>query len=440
MTVPMATGDLSGPWPGIMPDWGDVQVLIGPGVLNQLPSIITSLQRGTTVVAVYDGNTHRLLGPRVTDVLRQGGFTVRECLLGAPGQGFDPNEQAVALVAGQLAGSPAVLMGVGSGALNDLCKYVATQRGVPYVGVPTAPSVDGYASPIAALHLQGVKTTFPVQAPRAVVADLDVLTTAPTRLVLSGFGDLVGKLTSLRDWELAQLLFHEPFAPDVATRLEQVALDVLGCARTLATKSPAAVQRLMEGLLLAGLAVCRTGNSRPTSGGEHLISHFVEMERLNHGQVPPLHGEVVGLATLLVCHLVERLRALSARELPAHPPDLAESPATVLAHLNLTEVPANFGLSKFDPQARQQRLGVIRAQWERIQGVLAKVPPAQALRDALVQAGGTARWSDLGLDPQMVRTALLEARFLRERYTVLDLAGDLGLLPTWADALVAETV
>lgn len=256
-------------------------------------------------------------------------------------------------------------------------------------------------------------------------------------LVSAGFADVVGKLTSLRDWELAHVLFDEYWCKVVSDHVEGIASRLYDAAGALAERSHDSVELLMKGLLEAGISVFYVGSSRPTSGSEHLVSHYVEMRRFNEGGRPPAHGHVVGFGMLVIAELVEKMRALRVEDVQNSrftPADMDK----VLAELRLEEVPDNFGKSKFDKDIRDARLADVVARWDDILAVLEKVPSPAKVRDGLAQVGAPTNLRDLGLDPEMALDTVLHARYMRERYTMLDLAAELGVLDQEAANIVRK--
>lgn len=214
--------------------------------------------------------------------------------------------------------APAYLIACGSGSLHDITRYVACGRGIPFVSYPTAASVDGFVSGVAAMTIRGTKITYPSAAPAALFADPAVFSAAPERLTASGVGDLLGKYICLADWRISHVLTGEYICP----ALEELEYSVLAAVKEAADVlessggSPACRKdytcRVMEGLVLSGLAIQLAGNSRPASGSEHHLSHFWEMGRITK-EVPALHGEQVGIAALLMLKRYKEERTAFAK-------------------------------------------------------------------------------------------------------------------------------
>mgnify|MGYP000166966486 FL=1 len=210
------------------------------------------------------------------------------------------NEIGVAKVKEQLDPIKEVdcMIAVGSGTVHDLTRYNAYERKIPFISVPTAASVDGYVSTVAAMSWYGFKKSMIAESPILVVADSRIITDAPMRLTASGVGDLLGKYTALADWKITNILDGE-YICDRICEMEYDALDKLKESLDgLSNRDINAYEELMYGLLLSGLAMQMTGHSRPASGAEHHMAHFWEMAVIND-EIDAYHGEKVGVGLVL---------------------------------------------------------------------------------------------------------------------------------------------
>ncbi len=191
------------------------------------------------------------------------------------------------------------ILAVGSGTLNDICKYASFKVNVPYGIFATAPSMDGYVSSVSALYDNGKKVTVPTTIPHDVLIDVNVLKNAPLDMIVAGAGDMIGKYTSLLDWKFAYLLNGEKYDKEIVERMERAAELCMSQARELVNRSESAVSSLIEGLILSGIEMQNAGNSRPASGCEHHVSHYLEIaaERLHTHFAP--HGVQVALGSLV---------------------------------------------------------------------------------------------------------------------------------------------
>lgn len=200
------------------------------------------------------------------------------------------------------------LINIGAGTITDLGRFIASRTDKPFIHIMTAPTMDGYASSIAAVMLGREKLIFKdCQAPRGLFADLGVLQSAPWDLIQSGYGDMLGKRTVILDWLLANNQTGEYFCPyifDLANTSSQACLDV---AAEISQRDPEAIRILIDMLVENGINMQLARDSRPTSGSEHLISHELVESALRRGEVPPSHGVTVAFGTLIATHLYEYL-------------------------------------------------------------------------------------------------------------------------------------
>jgi glycerol-1-phosphate dehydrogenase [NAD(P)+] len=318
-----------------------------------------------------------------------------------------------------LNGTYDVLIAAGSGTVHDITRYVANKRGVPFVSVPTAASVDGFSSVVAAMTLKGCKMSIYAGAPLYVLADTDIFSAAPGRLTASGAGDLLGKFTAIADWKIANLLTGEYICHEVIHLTERA------LAEALAARDDC--ERLMYGLLLSGLAMQMVGISRPASGGEHYISHFWEMNVINE-PVDALHGEQVGVG-LLICadeyHRISELlkqgkaepfsvEGLLEKDLKAGFPD-----AEMREMLRKENTPDPLeGLSGSD----------IIDRYEDICGIIDAIPPADELSAIIGSFGGKRSMEDIGIDPALKEATMRYSPYVRSRLTMMKLRKLLGFV------------
>jgi len=271
-------------------------VVVGSKILDKTPSVLESLggRSGSGVGVVAGRNTWEVAGRIVAEHLESAGFRVKF---------FEAGEASVS-EAERLAGAikregVEFILGVGGGRVIDLAKYAASRVGGRMVSVPTAPSHDGISSPFASLKGFERPTSIYATTPSAIVADTHVISKAPKRLILAGVGDLIGKLTAVKDWRLAHRLKGEYYGEYAAQLALLSAKHVLRYHELIASGGEEGVRILVEALISSGVAMCIAGSSRPASGSEHLFSHALDI--LAPGKA--LHGEQVALGTILMLYL-----------------------------------------------------------------------------------------------------------------------------------------
>ena len=423
-------------------------VLIGPGALGEIDGAVARIAGDRPAVVVADETTWRVAGERVQARLEAAGRATAEPYVFPPGPFVNAGYGNVERLRDALAAHDAVPVAVGSGTLNDLAKRAAHELGRPYLTVATAASMDGYTAFGASIARDGYKQTMGCPAPRAVVADLEVLASAPATMTASGYGDLLGKVTAGADWLVADALGVEPVDRRIWSLVQGPLRDAIGRPVELAAGEQAAMDGLIEGLVLSGLAMQAHASSRPASGAEHQFSHLWEMEGLGQELAPPLsHGFKVGVGSVAVAALYERLLdrdlgAVDAEALGDAWPSREQVEAAVrAAHTTpgLDVGAVTESLAKHPgPDELARRLGLLRQRWPALRERLAtQLLPAGRLAGMLRAAGCPTGPSELGLSGQALRDTYRRARMIRRRYTVLDLAAETGLLDECVDELFA---
>lgn len=403
----------------------------------------TYLPPGPWLIAV-DEHTWEVAGAALAQALSAAGLPWARYDVPTP-EGHDcpmcDDEAVEAYRAALIEGDFSAGIAVGSGTINDIVKLGATQADRLMACVGTAPSMNGYTSKIAAVLSEGVKTTVPSQAPVVVIADVDVMAMAPERMIASGLGDLLSKPVSNADWQLSATLngtFHSAEAMKV---IELGASMLDGVAPKLVARDRQACAGLTGSLMVSGLAMSIAGSSSPASGGEHLISHFIDMTAHAFDQPYDFHGCQVGVGTLTTAFFYEKLAALDPAKI-----DVAWRVSALhqwedydeilrLRFGKLYEAVTKHAKAGYPtPQELEARLNTLVERWDE---VLTKVGqtlrPWRSIEAELVSANGPTRYKQLGVDRDRARRAIIHCKDIRNRYTILHLAWELGVLDQWAD-------
>jgi glycerol-1-phosphate dehydrogenase [NAD(P)+] len=326
-----------------------------------------------------------------------------------------------------------ILVAVGSGTINDLCKYASFLDSKPYVVFGTAPSMNGYTSVSAAITEHGHKKSLPAHVPAAVFLDLEVLARAPLRMIRSGLGDSICRPTAQADWLLAHLLFDQPYRIAPFHLLSGEEDRLLAGAADLVRGDVSAMEILARTLLLSGFGMTICGGSYPASQGEHLVSHYIDM--LGDPSWPEsFHGEHIAVTTITMARLQETMLNSPA---PKVSPTLADERA-LKQHFG-PELGASCwaGFSKKVLNAEgAERLNIrLQRDWPEIRrAITAVMRPSEALEATLKAAKAPTRSEEIHVPAAFYRQAVRHAREIRERYTFLDLATDAGRLDLLARA------
>jgi glycerol-1-phosphate dehydrogenase [NAD(P)+] len=359
-------------------------------------------------VAIYDVNTYNATNgwhPKAD----------REIIL--PPENLHADNHGVALAMERIPENCDYMIAVGSGTIHDITRYCAYKKGVPFVSCPTAASVDGFCSSVAAMTWDGFKKTFEAVAPKIVVADLAIISKAPTFLTNAGFGDMIGKFIALADWKTAHTLTGEYFCKTIHDMTLDATKAVTESAEAIKAGDVAAYEKLIYGLLMSGLAMQMLGNSRCASGAEHHISHLIEMQPEHLGvKSDALHGEKVGVGTLLACREYHRLkdsRVKWGNYRQASPEYIKEMFGNTLG-LSITE-------ENTKDCARGITAQLIEEKWEQIRDIIGTVPTYKELMERYEILGVKSSLVDIDVPPEKTNLLLEYSPLVRNRLTLMRL-------------------
>lgn len=423
------------------------QVIAGEGALRRsLPNLAALGVEWSKILTVMDTNTEAALGTEAIKALESLGNTCIPVVIGTGDGGrlIEPDEKAVFQLVEAYNPEIDWIVSVGSGTITDICRFFTHRVGARHIALATAPSMDGYTSSVAPIITGGFKRTYPASPPRMLVADTDILAQAPREMVLAGYGDLIGKYTANADWVAAHIAFGEYRCP-LCWEMLNASLEICNAEpEAIGQREPAVIEVLTQGLIDSGIAIMYAGSSRPASGAEHLLSHAWEMMALQEGSVPKFHGAQVGVAAVLVTRLYEKLLTVGVRDFERidagkglkdidwYIPRLRES----FSSETVSQILRDTGDRDRSPGGRNARLRLLAANWEAVcEAVRNILLPAPRLTDLLSRSGAPATYLELGIPRDWVRRAFTVAHQLRNRYTALNLADDLGILDEFIEEL-----
>lgn len=354
-------------------------VLIESGASNQVVPYLA--EKGYIRVSlVADSHTFDVIGQTLKQSIESIGIRVYVTLIIEPDKQSDviADEASVVQVLMDIKQySTEVVIAVGSGTLHDISRFSAYSVGIPFISVPTAPSVDGFNSIGAPLIIRGEKKTIQAIGPSAIFADLDILTRAPDSMIAAGFGDMLGKYTSLFDWKFGSLSGGEPYSEEVAIRTRNALQQCVDNCDEIAKRSQEGIEILTRALIESGFAMLQFGQSHPASGAEHHLSHYWEMEFIRTGRNQILHGAKVGVG----CAQISRLY----HQLATDTPDI------------------------FPQELRQAILSEI-----------ARIPDESTIKELLRKVGGPSTPQELDISDDLLARSLREAHQIRpNRQTLL---------------------
>ncbi len=408
---------------------------------ERIDEIVRSIADGQRYLLVADRRTFDAAGKRVKMLLQQQGIELETYII-TDRDGESPATDDTTRDT-MLATMPDadLYIAVGSGVVNDLVKWVSFLKKKPYITIPTAASMNGYASANVAASIDGLKVLFHADACKAAFVEPEVLYHAPDELTTSGLGDVLAKSVSSADWKLNQFLFGDyycQFSVDLLKNLEPI---YLNNPEGIRNKEESAFKALFEALFYSSIAMTITGTSSPASGGEHLISHTLDMTAIRDGKTHDYHGRQVGVASILMAALYKEIMAIDI-------PEFVDIPQQVNTNFwgSLSATVAGEYEKKLPKMARAKDLLAKRDSWktlcETIKPML--VDPAR-LKNCLEKSGGThtvsgIRRDGIALDFQTFFDTVVNANQMRSRFTILDLAVMTGFIPDKIDQLIEKWV
>ena len=407
--------------------------IVGKGAIREIASLVARYG-ATRPYLIADRNTYQAAGKQVCKVLDA--HNIPYSLYVFSQETIHPNEEAVGSAAMHYDVSCDMVIGIGSGVINDIGKLISKLTKTPYIIVATAPSMDGYASATSSMDVDGLKTSVPSRCANVIVGDLDVLREAPVQMLISGLGDMLAKYVSICEWRISNLITGEYYCPTVAEYIRKALKKCVDHAEGLLNREEEAVRAVFEGLIIGGVAMNYAGLSRPASGVEHYFSHVWDMRALEFGMPASTHGIQCALGTLYALRIYEQVKKYT--------PDvsLAEQKVSAFDHPSYDQFLKDFlGRSaesmlaleekegKYDPVKHHSRIAYIAEHWQELVQIMEQELPAAAELERLLKAiGAPCSVEEIGLSADILRPTFEATKDIRDKYVLSRLCWDLGIL------------
>lgn len=397
-------GKWENPDTGLPHTVGIKDIKISKKLIKQSRQLLDNIGLSKKHAIICDENTYKVAGKEIEATL--GAKTI--ILKG----NVKPDSDSILHILHETDGCK-VLVAVGSGTINDICKYAAFISGRPYAVFGTAPSMNGYTSSNASIIIGGQKKSLQAVLTSGVFLDIDVLADAPERLVKSGLGDSICRSTAQADWLLSHFVLGTEYKSGAFELLKEDEKHLYKNASLLKKKAKiidknylTAIKHLANVLVLSGIGMHMSGGSYPASQGEHMIAHYMDDNKT-------YHGEQIGVATLTMAKLqgdILKMKKISLS--PAKASEIKKYPDGIRA--------------KFLDAAKCERL---ERNWDRVRAKINEVfIPEKDLRKILSSAGAITGHEDLGWSRKKFSEAVKNAHLTRDRFTFLDLAHHAGIL------------
>ena len=415
-------------------------VIIKNGAINVLPDVINGYNAKRAFV-IADVNTDEVAGKAICDILEKSGIAYSKFVF--PDSHLEPDEHAVGTLMLNFDCSCDIVVGVGSGVINDISKILCTIADRTYIIVGTAPSMDGYASTSASMARAGVKVSIPTKAPNVIIGDVDILKNAPLRMLQSGLGDMIAKYVSICEWNIAKIILGEYYCEKVAQLIRDALKKCVDNADGLLKRDDTAVSAVFEGLVIGGVAMTYAGVSRPASGVEHYFSHVWDMRGLSLGTTVDFHGIQCAVASLYTIKMYEKLktmtpnrqkaldfvRAFDFEDWSAQLREFCGNSAEAMIALEAKE-------KKYDVSKHSKRIDIIIDKWDEIINAIDKeMPDSKFISELLDKIGAPKTTKDIGVGEGILPMTFKSTKDIRNKYVLSHLCWDLGILDEMADSI-----
>ncbi|WP_026887234.1 sn-glycerol-1-phosphate dehydrogenase [Clostridium beijerinckii] len=352
-------------------------IYVGENVYNRILDVAKEILP-KEILLVSDKNTYKALGKCVENELTESGYKINNIILVSYGD-LIPDEKAIGRVLVEINNETELIVAVGSGSINDICRIISAKTHIPYVIMGAAPSMDGYASTVSPLIIDGAKVTYPGTNPYAIIADSNIMKDAPFEMICAGFGDILGKYTALSDWRLSNIIHNEYFCDTTEKLVRNAMYKCFENIEGAVKRDVKAIEYIAEALILSGIAMTLSGNSRPASGAEHHLSHYWEIDKLSRKLEHPLHGNSVGVGTVISAWLYKKLNI-------------------------------------------EERFGI-------------ETPVPEIIINLLNSIGAKSNPEALGIEKELFHRSVIHALEIRPRYTILQYAKTENMLEEYANEL-----
>lgn len=378
---------------------------------NALEISSKEFEKYNNILFVADENTYNVYKDKLSKILKENMsiyiFKTKQILV--------PNEDAIKQIEDNLNKNTDLLVGIGSGVINDLCKWVSFKHKLPYFIIVSAPSMDGYASSVSALIINNMKVTYKAHAPEVIIGDVEVLKDAPIDMIKAGYGDIIGKYSALNDWKISAVINDEYFCEEIYEMTNKYLLEIVNLSDKILKRDVNTIKVLMESLVAVGIAMSYVENSRPASGSEHHIAHFLEISGILNNEKYLYHGLDVLYGTFLTSKIREEILKL---DLPKYSFDKVKWKEEIKKIYN----PIYDEIIQLQEKAgwiNKDLNKVYLEKWVDIKKVLSKMPSSEEIEKLMNKVNLNKEYFIDFYGEDKIEKAIKYSKYLKDRFTVL---------------------
>ncbi|MBP3600493.1 MAG: sn-glycerol-1-phosphate dehydrogenase [Clostridia bacterium] len=409
------------------------KVIIGKGAINNIPSIMEEMGLKSAFI-IADKNTYSAAGKKVIETLEKSGIKTQNYIFME--DIIEPDESNVGLAVMNFKPQCDVVIGVGSGVINDISKIVANVSGKKYIIVGTAPSMDGYASATSSMTMEGLKISLNSKCADVIVGDIDVLCNAPIKMMISGLGDMLAKYVSICEWRISNLINGEYYCEEIASLVRGSLKKCVDNADGLLKRDENAVKAVFEGLIICGAAMKLAGLSRPASGIEHYLSHIWDMRGAEFGTPVEFHGIQCAVGTLIAVKLYGKIKKITPDRQKAlnyvnnfNFSEWSEELRGFLGKGAESMIALEEKEQKYNIESHKKRLDIITQKWDEILKIIEEeLPLLSDLEKLFDKVGLPKTMEEIGIDNKLLPMTFKSAKDIRDKYVLPRLCWDLGII------------
>ncbi len=414
--------------------------VIEAGAIKRIPEYAKNFNTKKAFL-VADVNTYPIAGEKIINMLEENGIATSKYIY--PQKRLEPDEHAMGSLVMHFDAECDLIIGIGSGVINDICKVFAYQTKTPYIIVASAAYMDGYAARTSTMPVDRIKTTIPAKSPDVIIGDLDILTGAPKHMGAAGLGDMLAKYISICEWRLSHLINGEYYCERVSEFTRQSRDACVENAEGLMKQDKSSMKKLFEGLINCGKAIDYSGVSRPGGGDEHYFCQMLDMRGLEFGTPTASHGVQCALGTLYAIKCYQELKnIIPDREKAikyAENFDFEDWSNKLREFLGKGAEPMialEYKEKKYDVEKHKARLEVILSNWDNILKIIdEELPSVEEFENLLKVIGLPTSIEEIGIPKSDLPMIIKCTKDIRDKYVLPRLLWDLGVLDDICDNL-----
>lgn len=421
-------------------------IVISQSALERIPGFLEKNLNISHPALICDENTYKAGGEAVKKLVQEK-MPVKVCMLGCS-EICKADEKSVGSLLLDIDAGTDCLIAVGTGTITDITRILAYKLSLPFISVPTGTSADAFASSVSPVFINNIKKTLQAKMPAAIFADTAILKNAPERLNAAGFGDFLSKGISKADWYISNIVNDEEVNEE-SLKMIQKPLD--SCIKKLnkyGAFHEETLKTLMEGLVASGFSIALAGSSRPASGSEHQISHFIEY-KINLGKTSFFyHGETVALGAYIMTSIYQNLFALRYndfrnllldRGVKNESAETRDERFSRVFDDDSKKIIDHWEEKKPDKKRIEKIVKLLSVNWKYLQEVVKNnIYSTHEFEELMNKSGVPFNPVKMGFSPPEISDMIICAKEMNDKYTLLNLLDELGLLEFFAFRFIKQ--